>query len=293
MLICPDCQKKIAASNIELCKFCGWAYVLSDGVPNFLSTKDKSSLMINDYVSNYDQIASDDINHSILDDTYVTHQVNKVISYITDIEGANICDVGCGKGKLTSALLDAGAGNVTGVDITTEYIKKLSFVANAKFVLANAENLPFKEEFDIITCTDVLEHVLNLGSALSSIYDSLKPNGTAYIRVPYQENLMPYSRKMKCKYEFVHLRNFNKSLLKKIIKDAGFDFVTYHLDGFNIQTPNPNAYKYKWQKYLYNRWSQKVQNKLENISDVASWSYFPWRFIMKPQEIVVVVRKPR
>ena len=65
------------------------------------------------------------------------------------------------------------------VDITLEYFKQFELENQVTPLLANGENLPFREEFDIITNTDVLEHVFNVGSFLISIYEALKPNGRA------------------------------------------------------------------------------------------------------------------
>ena len=42
----------------------------------------------------------------------------------------------------------------------------------------------FIDEFDIILCMNVLEHVFDFKKAIDNIYKALKPGGTALIFVP-------------------------------------------------------------------------------------------------------------
>ena len=62
----------------------------------FVNRRQKFSI-ISDYISNYDEIASDDISESVIDERYVFHQINKMVGYISNIDGAHICDIGSGK----------------------------------------------------------------------------------------------------------------------------------------------------------------------------------------------------
>jgi SAM-dependent methyltransferase len=102
-------------------------------------------------------------------------------------------------------------------------------------VLADAEYLPFKEEFDIIVSSDVIEHVLNVGSFLDCVYHALKPGGRFIVRTPYKENIMGKSAHRKsAPQELGHLRNFNKSLLKMILEDAQFKVKKIRYDGSRL-----------------------------------------------------------
>jgi hypothetical protein len=78
-------------------------------------------------------------------------------------------------------------------------------MADSRFapVLTNAGDLPFAEAFDIVTATDIMEHVLNVGSFISSLNGALVVGGDAYVRVPYPEDLLPYSPHLDCEYRFV------------------------------------------------------------------------------------------
>lgn len=41
-----------------------------------------------------------------------------------------------------------------------------------------------KNEYDVIICLNVLEHVFDFNAAISNIYEALKPNGKLFLAVP-------------------------------------------------------------------------------------------------------------
>lgn len=155
------------------------------------------------------------------------------MSYLPKKAGMSICEVGVGQGKLLKRLATLSPSKLVGVDIAAAYLKKLK-EDHISFepVIANAENLPFRNEFDLITSTDVLEHVLNVGNYLHSIHRSLKKGGIFAVRTPYLEDYTVYSRFKGCKYDIVHLRNFSKKTLKITLKGAGFRVKKFHLDSY-------------------------------------------------------------
>lgn len=95
--------------------------------------------------------------------------------------GLKILDIGCGGGLLSEEFAKHGA-EVTGVDISENSIKiaqqhaKLNNL-EIEYKVGIAENLPFTENFDVVVCTDVLEHVENLEKCLSEVTRVLKPSG--------------------------------------------------------------------------------------------------------------------
>src|SRR2546427_5984284 len=46
-----------------------------------------------------------------------------VIQEAGNIQGATICDIGCGSGRFVSALAKKGAAQVTGIDVAPEMVK--------------------------------------------------------------------------------------------------------------------------------------------------------------------------
>ena len=74
--------------------------------------------------------------------------------------------------------------------------------------VGNVEFMPFRECFDWVVATDILEHVLNLGNALVRIARSLKPGGrfACQLTIGFKEALGQYSIYNGQKYEFAHMR---------------------------------------------------------------------------------------
>lgn len=107
--------------------------------------------------------------------------VQEFIRYLK--EGDKILDLGCGSGRDSIFLAKQGY-DVWGIDISKEAIKKAkeNFQAkNLHFLVANAENLPFEDEFfDAIYSRWVLQFV-PLKKAASEIFRVLKNNGIAFI----------------------------------------------------------------------------------------------------------------
>lgn len=82
--------------------------------------------------------------------------------------GKKVLDVGCGEGVLSLLLAKQKEATVTGTDISFPNIVSARQLArewdiSAKFVQADAENLPFPDNsFDVVISSHVLEHLPNL-----------------------------------------------------------------------------------------------------------------------------------
>ena len=293
MVICPDCGEALGGLEVRTCvASCGWQGESRDGVPVFLSRADRQDPVLAEYLHNYDAVADEDLVRPILDDHYVLNQAANLVSYMGDLKGLEICDLGCGQGQLSKALLERGGPpHITAVDIALSYLRRLTAVPGVTPVLANAENLPFADAFDIVVTTDVMEHVLNVGSFLYALNRAIRKGGRAYIRVPYRENLLVYSPHLGCNYRFVHLRSFDKSLLRLYMRTAGFEVEGFRLDGFSIYTPREFWMRGLGRKPLYNKLQQAILNRLRHAADVTRWNSRVARLFMRPQEIVVIARK--
>ena len=68
-------------------------------------------------------------------------------------------------------------------DNSNEFIQS-DIVQEYGHKIIDATQMNYKNEFDIILCINVLEHVFNFHRAIINIYNALKPNGTAIIFVP-------------------------------------------------------------------------------------------------------------
>jgi SAM-dependent methyltransferase len=98
----------------------------------------------------------------------------------------DFCEVGCGTGFVLAGLESGLPGlNLTGIEY---YPEGLPF-ANARLTRTrllegNICQLPFREEFDVVGCFDVLEHIPDDQLALANLVASLRPGGGLILTVP-------------------------------------------------------------------------------------------------------------
>lgn len=97
-----------------------------------------------------------------------------------------VIDIGCGGGILTESLAKLGA-NMTGVDMGTEPLNiaklhaleaNLSINYQKMTVEDKAQQCP--EQFDVVTCMEMLEHVPDPESVIRSCAKLVKPGGLVF-----------------------------------------------------------------------------------------------------------------
>lgn len=288
MLICPDCHHDLPSPGADRCLNCGWSLEVREGIPILLSCEDRSNPVFRGYSDNYEQIAADDLAHSILDPAYIEAQAEKMLSYIPPAKGIDVCELGVGQGYLIRRLRREAPRQLIGIDISYPYLRKLRS-ENFSVVVANAENIPYRDAFDLIVATDILEHVLNVGDVLVGVNRALRMGGVFAVRVPTLENLLQYARQKGCPYHFVHLRTFSKDILKSLLGSAGFRVKKFHLDGF--QQYRRRAYTLRQpcriivEKLLQRRYPQPGDlARIDNRIGIA---------MLHPIELVAIARKER
>lgn len=287
MIICPDCHNAIK-QDIEKCNHCSWQLHIRDGYPCYFSSKDQQNDFFKKYLDNYDSIGEDDLAHSIQSKEYLEAQTQKMATYIDNVQGKVICELGIGQGLLLEQLQTQSPKEVVGVDICVPYLKHLhtKFASDAlKLVIANAENIPFENHFDILVAADILEHVLNVGDFLHSAHRALKPDGKLVLKVPYMEDINMYSTQKGCPYDFVHLRNFSKKTLRLLVENAGFKIEKYYFDGFHWG--RNRLYLEKFPR-LAQRVHSYIISRFQRKKHEAIMNNFLGGMFMKPIEVTIV-----
>lgn len=117
------------------------------------------------------------------------HHINparlQFIRRFIDPQGQRILDIGCGGGILTEALYHAGA-KASGIDMSAAVIDAardhaaLENLAIDYRVQSTADCVAQGEQYDHITCLEMLEHVHDPGTILRDIHALLKPGGYAF-----------------------------------------------------------------------------------------------------------------
>ena len=112
------------------------------------------------------------------------------------LEKLKILDIGSGGGLLSEPLYRLGA-SVTGIDASNKNIEVAKLHAkemglNIKYIRSSPENINLKNEFDVILCMEVVEHVSNINLFIQKCSSLVKKNGVIFIST-INKNLKSYA----------------------------------------------------------------------------------------------------
>ena len=148
-------------------------------------------------------------------------------------------DVGCGEGRhVFGVMQNYPKIRCVGLDMDEDSLKKAQegyaffesiSEAGAEFMKGTAYSLPFLDNtFDLIVCSEVLEHLYKYNDAVLEINRVLKPGGKFFASVPasWPEKICWYLSKEYQNQPGGHLRIFNHKKLVNEIENCGFKFLS-------------------------------------------------------------------
>lgn len=208
--------------------------------------------------------------------------ITKAIRQILDpIQNNTILDVGCGNGDLLKQLndylcLNGAKATLSGYDISEYQIEKnrlegLPF----DFQVADFnERVEINNKFNIIICSEVIEHLRNWKSSLENIAKINKPGG--YLILTTQSG-----RKFKSDDALGHLQHFELDYLIGYLKTLNYDIIRGEKRGF----PFYNLQKAANSFYL--PMSRRVTHREINLltSVLFSVAYFLFQISIKSKKL--------
>jgi len=132
---------------------------------------------------------------------------------------ASLLDIGCGSGNLLSVLKKSGFENIYGSDFSNESVSLNSQKFGTRIFYADIREIKFFEGriYDVVICSDVLEHIQDDKTAVKNIGRILNDNGILIISVPY--NMKYWSSHDSFSG---HVRRYESNELESIISENGF-----------------------------------------------------------------------
>ena len=134
----------------------------------------------------------------------------------------SVLDVGCGVGTLALYVAQI-CKSVVGIDVSERAIA----IAKQAKQLTNSNNLTFKQtllkqfttKFDLIICTEVIEHVPEPEKFIKLLVTNLQPSGWLLLTTPNRDNWLTrigYYRKFD--QEVGHLRRYSVSEITQLLE---------------------------------------------------------------------------
>lgn len=283
MLVCPDCRGEMT-DPLAACQRCNWLPRRHGGVIDYLATRDRQSAATDNLIETYEALGERDWSSGGADGDYLDRLGRGLADCLGELSGRDVCDVGPGRGYFIKHVLARG-GHAVAVDIAAASLQHIAELYGIPCYAANAENLPFREAFDILAALGILTIVPNVGNFLVTANWALRPGGILAVQVANREKLLHYSGFYGLPVPFTKLRSFDRRLIVDLVSEAGFTVEKVFLSGFMPDYVAP------WLE-RYPSWRRWLRDRLVARYGLHDADRLPLRrLLLKPLTINVIARK--
>lgn len=166
-------------------------------------------------------------------DKKLKRATRRIKGLMNKIKANNFLEVGCNVGSAVEAARRLGL-NSTGIEIDSEAvtIAKKEY-PKCKFISTSAEEYSkHGEKYDLVFCTEVIEHVPNPNEFVEALYNLVAPGGLLFMTTPDAGHL----RRTKI---FIHWNEvkppehifwYDKNSIKQLLQNKGFNRIDYRLN---------------------------------------------------------------
>lgn len=177
-------------------------------------------------------------NSSLYDNkhNFVAEYGKGLLEFVQKNKSQSILDLGCGTGTLTYQLAEL-CNKVVGVDSSENMINKAKIhYPNIDFMVCDALDLPFENEFDIVFSNAVFHWISDHNKLAENIYKVLKSNGllvcefggsgnVATVEKSFQQASKEFNFQYKPKFNFPTVEEFGNVLSENgFVIDNIYDF---------------------------------------------------------------------
>lgn len=222
---CPICNE---SKNKRLGKKNSFEIIKCKNCLTIYSKKTEASIKYFDYSNYYSE-------ENLTVPDFISELYRKIIrEFESHRVNDRFLDIGCGAGILLDIARELD-WNVTGVEVSkpaAEYLRKRGL----NIIEGTLEEANFPDDyFDVITCTEVIEHVTNPKEVLKEIARILNPKGILWMTTPHSSGLA--GKLLGSKWSVVappeHLNLFSIKSLRMCLEEAGFKNCRIVSNGFN------------------------------------------------------------
>lgn len=167
---------------------------------------------------------------SQFNDPLMDHLYKKILFHLRKSRGKKLLDIGCGAGKI--AYLTGQKGfDVTGIEIERRVAKLAESNlgesgVKGKIIAGDILNLKLNEDFfDVIVCSEVIEHVDEPKKIIKKVLKLLKEGGLFILTTPHNQKYWTVSDEYAD-----HKKRFGVEEIKKLLSD--FRIVSLYTVGF-------------------------------------------------------------
>ena len=222
---CPACSSSNARTrgrkndfDILACRSCGTLYTAT--LPNAATSQD------------YDAYYGVE-NLSVPE--FINRRLDEIIGTFSHYRKTNrLLDIGCGAGSLLQAAARAG-WNAVGVEISFPAVEHVTAAGFEAFCGELAEARFPDGHFDVVTASELLEHVPEPAPLVREIARILRPGGLWWATTPHSNGAS--GQLLKLDWSVVsppeHLHLFSSSGLRHLLLNQGFQHVRIKTEGVN------------------------------------------------------------
>jgi methionine biosynthesis protein MetW len=160
-------------------------------------------------------------------------RLRKIIAELVNGSKKRLLDVGCGEGSLLAPFVNHH--ECYGVDVSENQLRQAEMkgLRTSRVDLEN-EGLPFGDEFfDLIVCSETIEHLLEVDNLLHEIHRALKLGGVFVLTFPnvnqpiswLMQIIFDLPPRFSARYKSPHVRDYTLRIIKIILANSAFDIV--------------------------------------------------------------------
>ncbi|MEC4684761.1 MAG: methyltransferase domain-containing protein [Nitrospirota bacterium] len=213
-----------------------WKRILGNPIYNFKDNRHDSTK------DNAEGVGGETLSMTDISKNDYFRQERRDVETLIPSGAKRILDVGCGEGILGRRLLEKGASEVVGIEISPHVCKRAEKNL-AGVICADIEeiDLPFDEGyFDCVILADILEHLRAPLSTLKKLKKHLSDSGVIVASIPNvrYHGIINMLVEGHWKYEDhgildkTHLRFFTRKEIERLFAEAGFEItgITANID---------------------------------------------------------------